>query len=169
MHEYARTNPPGAATRYARGMPESEAVTSPSPFIQLAGAVPPHRTEHVTVRLWWPVPALMVTQVRGHLDAESARFLARALRDHLTSTKVRLVGFHDWTELMDYDSHARIVLTDVAREALPRSDGTHVLIASPLVAFGIRAASVILRNVHAYSTRTAFEGTLVSTVQRLAM
>jgi hypothetical protein len=150
-------------------MPASEAAPPSSVLMLLPGALAPHSTKRISVRVWWPVPTVMVTQVRGHLDAEAARVLARALRDRLAATRARLVGFHDWTELADYDSDARILLTDVAREGLTRSDGTHVLIASPLVAFGLRAASVILTNVHAYSARPPFEAALVSALRRRAV
>ena len=81
----------------------------------------------------------------------------------------RSVGFHDWSALSDYDSEARILLTTVAREALPVSDGTHLLVSSPLIAFGIRTASVVLRNVFSYSAREPFEAAMVAALRRPAV
>jgi hypothetical protein len=140
----------------------------PEHFDQLPGAVQGgYSSEKVTVQLWWPSDALMASRVIGHLDVAAARFLATSLREHLRTTTGPAVGFHDWSRMTDYDGDARILLTDVAREALPRSEGVHVLVGSPLVAFGLRTASVVLRHVFSYVAREPFEAALTSSLRQL--
>jgi hypothetical protein len=139
-------------------------------FDQLPGMVlgGGYNSEKVTVQLWWPSPSVMVTRVIGHLDAPAARFLATSLRSHLKATRVRLVGFHDWARVTDYDSDARILLTELTREALTRTEGVHVFVQSPLVAFGLRTASTVLPNVHAYQLRAAFDAALSTALRERA-
>ncbi len=135
-------------------------------FEKFRGTFATHSSKRGVVRIWWPAPTLMATEVEGHLDASAARFLATSLREHAV-TLARIVGFHDWKGLSDYDSEARILLTGVARESLACSEGTHVLASSALVVFGLRAANVILGNVHGYSERAAFDAALASALRKL--
>jgi hypothetical protein len=145
-----------------------DATDAARSFDDLArGVVTAYSTNAVKVRIWWPTPALMATQVAGHIDAPAAHFLAQSLRKQLTASATRIIGFHDWANLTDYESDARIVLTGVAREALPRTVGIHLLVRSPLVLFGIRAASVVLSDVHTYDARQPFEHALSSALGRL--
>ena len=141
------------------------------PFERLPGFVPGgHVSERVTVQLWWPTPGLMASRVLGHLDLAAARFLASSLEEHgARSAKTRLVGFHDWSRMTDYDGDARVLLTGASRATIARSDGIHLLVESPLVAFGIRTASVVLTNVFVYSARSAFERKLASTLRRASL
>ncbi len=142
--------------------PRASQTVAADLFDQLPGKVlgGGYSSEEVTVQLWWPSPGVMVTRVLGHLDAPAARFLATSLRSHLKTTLVRMVGFHDWARVTDYDSDARILLTELTREGLTRTDGVHVLVQSPLVAFGLRTASMVLPNVHTYQLRAAFDAAL---------
>ena len=139
-------------------------------FDQLPGMVlgGGYASEKVTAQLWWPSPGVMVSRVLGHLDAPTAHFLAASLRGHLESTRVRLVRFHDWARVTDYDSDARVLLTELTREARTRTEGVHVLVQSPLVAFGLRTASVVLPSVHTYQLRAAFDAALTAALRERA-
>ena len=133
----------------------------------MAGAVPGYMSSTVSIRMWWPQPGLLISKIDGHLDAAAAAAIAQSIRGHIATTAAgRLTGFHDWSGLVDYDSEARILLTDVARELLPRSDGAHLLVNSQLVAFGIRAASVVLGNITSYASREPFETALSAALRR---
>jgi hypothetical protein len=140
------------------------------PFDQLSGSVPGgHASESVTVQLWWPAPGFMASRVLGHLDVAAARFLASSLQEHgARSATARLVGFHDWSRMTDYDSDARVLLTAATGATIGHSDGIHLLVQSPLVAFDIRTAGVALTNVFVYSARGAFERRLASTLRRVS-
>lgn len=102
------------------------------------------------------------------LPGRRGRSLRTALRSHLKATLVRMVGFHDWSRVTDYDSDARILLIELTREALTRTNGVHVLVQSPLVAFGVRTASMVLPNVHAYEQRAAFDAAMTSALRERA-
>lgn len=142
--------------------PSSIAITSPV-LAELTGGVPGYNDARVSIRLWWPTPGFLVTQIAGHLHGPAAQFLAGSLRAHVAMTPaLRLVGFHDWERMTDYDSDARILLTDLARELNPRSDGLHLFVKSSLVAFGVRTASVVVPHLHSYASREAFERALTS-------
>lgn len=139
------------------------------PFEQLSGFVPGGFVgENVTVQLWWPRPGFMASRVVGHLDVAAARFLATSLQERVAEhAATRLVGFHDWARMTDYDGDARVLLTGVTRGMISRSDGIHLLVQSPLVAFGIRTASVVLTNVFVYSARAAFKLKLDSALRHV--
>ena len=146
-------------------MPSS--VTPPGSLDTLDGSASTHTTRLVSVRIWWLASSLMASEVKGHLDVTAARFLAHALRDRMAKDPRRLVGFHDWTGVTNYDGNARIVLTQAARESSARSDGTHVLALSALVHFGLRTADFLLGNIHSYVARAPFEAAMQENLRRL--
>ena len=133
---------------------------------QLTGAIPGFVSDGVTVDVWWPTPNVMVTRVLGHLDLPASRFLATALRVQLAKISALTIGFHEWSNVKDYDSEARILLTELTRDALPRSQGVHVLVGSPLVLFGLKAASSVLSKVYPHRSRVSFDAALAAALAR---
>lgn len=113
------------------------------------------RTPRGIVYVWRPSPALLVSRVEGVHEAEAVDVLAKAIRER--SGDARRVFFHDFWEMSDYGPDARTKLTDAGRAVADITDGIHIALASKVVAFGVRAASVILRNLTAYSDRAPFE------------
>jgi len=103
-----------------------------------------HVSSQGSVVVWRPAPGVFVTRVVGHLDEAAAREIEGAFRRQIAE-EGRHVGFNDWLDMTDYDSRARILLTEMVNESIALIEASHILIASRLVAFGVRAANVVLR------------------------
>jgi hypothetical protein len=117
------------------------------------------RTARGLVYVWRPAPTLFVSRVEGFHEAEAVDALAKAIRERGPG-EVRRVYFHDFWEMSDYGPDARTKLTDAGRAVGDLTDGIHIALASKVVAFGVRAAGLILRNLTAYSDRAPFEHAL---------
>jgi hypothetical protein len=116
-----------------------------------------HASARGSVVVWRPAPGVFVTRVVGHLDEAGAREIEGAFRRQIAE-EGRHVGFNDWFDMTDYDSQARILLTEMVNESIALIEASHVLIASKLVAFGVRAANVVLRrHLTVYSDPEAFD------------
>lgn len=123
-----------------------------------------HRSERTLLYLWHPAPGVIVTRVEGHYTGEAAAF-ANAFTLRHAKTDPRLLFLHDWWELDDYDRQARELLVAVGSEIAPVTDRNHILLRSKLVAFGVQAASFILRNIITYTDRAPFERALAEAVR----
>lgn len=118
-----------------------------------------------TTRLWSPARTMLVTQVVGSLSMEAVAGIGHALRRGIDSDG-RYLGFNDWEDMIDYELDARIELTSQLLKVLPRVDGVHFLVHSKVVAFGIRAANLVLKTLKVHHTREDFEAALRDAVDR---
>ena len=118
----------------------------------------------LSVTLWRPAAGIFVSRIKGHFTLEAATVVAAAVRDQVARDG-RHCGFHDWSAMTDYDSPARVLLTDVARSILPVTERTHVLSDSPLVALGVRAASIIVGRLIFHPTAFSFERAMTASLQ----
>ena len=122
-------------------------------------------TARATLRLWRPARRLLVTRVTGYLDDQCAAVI-EAMARRVVAEEGRLTGFHDWEELTDYESRARVRLTEMVRDLAKGNEGAHFLVQSKLVALGIQAASVVMSGVRVHSTRAGFEAALRECIQQ---
>jgi hypothetical protein len=114
------------------------------------------RSPRGSVAVWRPIPGVFVTRVGGHLSEEWATEVSALVRRQVAE-EGHHTGFHDWYEMTDYDSRARIVLTDVTLALLAHIDGAHFLIQSRIVAFGVRAANLVIQRLTVHGAPEAFD------------
>lgn len=129
-------------------------------------ARPAYSSGPLVVAIGRPAPWVFLSRVQGHLDAAGARVIADAVRHQMAAEKRYMVILNDWSEMSDYDGAARVLLTDLAREVLPASEAVHILLTSQRVAFGVRAANLILRRITAHLKMDTFGAALVAAVDR---
>lgn len=113
------------------------------------------RTAQGVLYLWQPAPTLLVSRVEGRHEGEAVRALADAIRMR-DGGGTRCVYFHDFWEMDDYGPDARARLTEAGRAVSDTTEGIHIALSSKVVAFGVRAAGLILGNVTTYSERAPF-------------
>ena len=63
--------------------------------------------------------------------------------------------FHNWWDVTGYDAEVRSMLTDFAKVHMAQIKGVHILLRSPLVVVGVRAANLILGGVISAHARPA--------------
>src|SRR5690349_18638017 len=102
-----------------------------------------HSSSRGRAYIWHPTPHLIVTRAEGVLTAEAASFFDTVTR-RFVERDVRHTAFSDWWELTGYDDEARTKLTILGRDIHQMTDSTHILVQSKVVAFGVRAANLIL-------------------------
>ncbi len=124
---------------------------------------PAHATSLVTVTIHRPAPTVFVTRVKGRLDLAGAVAIESAFRRQVLEEKIHF-GFHDWQEMTNYDGAARALLTESARELLPAVRAVHLLVGSAIVAFGVRAANIILRRLTLEPSRADFDRALAAAI-----
>ncbi|TKD03063.1 hypothetical protein [Polyangium fumosum] len=122
-------------------------------------------TARATMRLWRPARGLLVTRVTGYLDDPCAAVI-EAMARRVRAEDGRIMGFHDWEELTDYESRARVRLTEMVRHHGKGNEGAHFLVQSKLVALGIQAASVVMPGVRVHPSRAGFEAALRECIQQ---
>jgi hypothetical protein len=109
-----------------------------------------------TIRLWAPAPGVLVTQVDGFLTIEGAMAIGHHFHQENTSGR-RLVAFHDWKGMTDYNDVARAYLLDIVRGFSQQFEAIHILVRSPVVEFGVRVANLTVKSLQVYSARAEFE------------
>lgn len=125
----------------------------------LEGAPATYPSAKGTVRLWEPVPGVIVSHVTGTLTAEGSS--AIELISRRTAAKYgRLLGFHDWEGMTDYETAARSSLVQLGIELFKVTEAVHILSTSKIVQLAVRAASVVVRNIRMAPDRLTFESSL---------
>jgi hypothetical protein len=109
-----------------------------------------------SVAVWRPASRILVTRVIGHLNEEGAREIDVAFQKQIVEEGLH-VGFHDWGAMTDYDSQARIFLTQTTQRSLERIEAVHFLVQSRVVTFGIRAANLILKRLTVHEEPGTFD------------
>lgn len=131
----------------------------------LDAAVPVHSSESLLVAVGRPAPWIFLSRVKGHLDLAGARVIDRAVRAQTAAEKRYMVLLNDWSGMTDYEGSARVLLTDLARAVLPACDAVHILIFSQRVAFGVRAANLVLHRLTAHTKLQTFNAALLAAVE----
>jgi hypothetical protein len=112
-------------------------------------------------------PRVAEYKVWGHFDVELAdRLLAVIERD--VARETRCVAFHDWSEMEDYETRARLRLTSWVIKNRQRYDAIHILSSSRLVGMGVTVANLSLGQfITTYNTdqRGAFAGAMAEVVR----
>jgi hypothetical protein len=103
--------------------------------------------------------------VVGFLDAAGAKDIETFFRKQVGEDGTH-IGFHDWLAMRDYDSRARILLTDATYQLLSKVEASHFLIQSRIVAFGVHAANLILRRLTVHSAPESFSYELSRAIAR---
>ena len=108
------------------------------------------------VHVWRPAPTLMVTRVEGMLSDQGAMAIEAALHRQVAEDG-RVLAFHDWEALDDYDLRARALLTTAAARVVRQIEAAHFLVRARSVAFGVQMANAILKKLTVHGSRPAFE------------
>jgi hypothetical protein len=109
-----------------------------------------------SVEVWRPRTGLFVTRVTGHLSLDGAREIASAFRLQVAED-TSCLGFHDWSQMDNYDADARALLTIAVLERLSCVKGGHFVVRSRVVAFGLQVANVVLRRFTVHPSETSFQ------------
>ncbi|WP_437593495.1 hypothetical protein [Sorangium sp. So ce1000] len=72
----------------------------------------------------------------------------------------RVLAFHDWEAMTDYEHVSRTRLTQAAISVLPAVEGGHFLLQSRVVIFGVQIANTAIRKLTVHSSRAVFERAL---------
>lgn len=129
-------------------------------------ALPVHSTASLTVSVGRPAPWVFLSRVKGHLDVEGARVIDQAVRSQTAAEKRYMVLLNDWSGMSDYEGAARVLLMDLARAVLPACEAVHILISSQRVAFGVRAANLVVHRLIAHTKLETFASALHSAVEQ---
>jgi hypothetical protein len=129
-------------------------------------AVPVHSSESLLIAIGRPAPWVFLSRVKGHLDVAGARVIDQAVRVQTAAEKRYMLLLNDWSGMTDYDGAARVLLTDLARAVLPACDAVHILISSERVAFGVRAANLVLHRLTAHTKPQTFAAALLAAVEQ---
>jgi len=122
------------------------------------------RSTKCVVRVWRPAPTVLVTRAEGILTDQGALNIESMMR-RMVHDDGRVVGFHDWEDVTDYDLAARVRLTAVSVLLSRSIEGAHFLTRSRVVIFGVQMANAILKKLTVHGSRPAFERMLEETVR----
>jgi hypothetical protein len=113
-------------------------------------------------------PGLVLTRMRGHATVEHLAPIVAAVASELESGR-RPDVFHDWEQMIGYDTAARVAMTEWYRTIRDRVGTVHVLASSRLVAMGVSVVALAVgARVETYGSRTSFERTLLGAKKRRA-
>jgi hypothetical protein len=118
-----------------------------------------------TTHVWQPAPGLMVTRVEGVLTQRAALVIEHASRRQVADHG-QMTGYHDWEQMTDYETEARVRLVAAGTALGKALRGVHVLVTSRVVALALQGANLVLGNVIPYTSRTAFEAALREALPR---
>jgi len=117
-----------------------------------------------TLRIWEFAPGIVVTEGKGILlDKGAAAFESIAHRLVVANGSMR--AFHDWEGLTDYESAARVRLTNMGRTMGRAFEGATFLVGSKLIALGIQTASILISGITVSPNRHAFETAMRDTIR----
>jgi hypothetical protein len=116
---------------------------------------------HGSIRVSEPAPGVFLSVAMGRATSGTAGHIIRFAEEMLAAGR-RLLVFHDWEGLTGYDPEARRTLTEWTGRISPFWDGSHILLASRLVAMAISVASIATTpgKIKAYSSRKTWEAAL---------
>jgi hypothetical protein len=112
------------------------------------------RTKRGCLRVWTPAPATIATEVEGYLDKDMAQVICDRTLQFPTSA--RLLGFHDWATLEDYEPEARRRLMGMCLVILKRTEAVHMMATHRLIVLGIQAAAVIFTPIRLHDNPHSF-------------
>lgn len=115
-----------------------------------------YRSATCVVRVWRPAPTVMVTQVEGLLNDGGAHAIEQALWRQVASDG-RVLAFHDWEALDDYDLTARALLTSAAARVAKQIEQAHFLVRARPVRFGVQMANFLVKKFTVHGHRERFE------------
>ena len=102
------------------------------------------------MRLWRPRNHVIVMQASGYLHHEFARQIIRALN----GTQGTICQFHDWSEMVGFDTRCQRDLTAWHVRHRDRLACLHILTKSAIVRMGVSVANVPLRGfIHLCESR----------------
>ena len=112
-----------------------------------------------TMRLWVPAPGVLVSVVSGVLlDKAAAAYESAARR--VIAEHGRFLGFADWEAMTDYESQARVRLTNLVRSFGRGFEGGHFIVQSKLIALGVQTAGILIPGLVVHRSRVPFEAAL---------
>ena len=124
-----------------------------------------YRSMHGATYTWNPAPGIFVTRVEGFVASDGLAAIEVGSR-RAAAAGVRIVSFHDWWEITDYVAETRSRMTTLRRELDHLTDHSNILLRSKIVAFGVRTASMIVRDVTVFTDRASFETALRAALRR---
>ena len=118
-----------------------------------------YKTDRGDARVWTPGRGLVVTQVSGQLSIAAATAVAATSR-RIVANGGRLTALHDWEGMTDYESQARVILTDIGFDLHKQLEKVHILLGSRIVALAVQGASLVIPSIEVHKSRATFEAAL---------
>jgi hypothetical protein len=131
-------------------------MTSERPSVLPKAEAQSYRATGCEALVWTPASGVLVSEVRGHLAASIAMALTAAVR-RIAAAHPRVLVFHDWEEMTDYDTPARIELTNVGKELEGRIEMSNILLRSRIVALAVQGATLLIPSIKVFASRAGFE------------
>ena len=123
------------------------------------------RSSRGVVHLWRPARGVMVNRVEGTLTVEGGLAIERIMR-RIVVEEGRYTGFNDWEAMTDYDSDCRTRLTRTVLDHKGHVEDMHILLASPVVALGVKTANLMVKILTVHTARAPFEAALHGAIHR---
>lgn len=103
-------------------------------------------------------PRLFETRLEGYMDTALADWLMAQLEQWLALGGQRVVVFHDWEAVTDYDAPIRMKFTEFGNRHRARFERLHILVKSKTAMWGIRIYNNLTGGfVTTYGNRQEFE------------
>jgi hypothetical protein len=130
------------------------------PHKPLRGGVRLYSDDRGELRIWSPRRGLIASQFSGRLSKPVAEAIASYSDEQfaLVRPDVKFSGFHDWAEMLSYDSAARQSLMQWTLAARGRISELHFLVSSSLVHMALTVGDLALSlSIQSYREREPFE------------
>jgi hypothetical protein len=114
-----------------------------------------------------PAPGILAGQLSGDLPEDLAPAYNAFLQGVLAQAP-RIMVFLDAAHLVNYETGYRQRTVSGHKAADARIEALHILFGSKLVALGVQAANIILRNMVAHTSRAAFDAALAKAIAERA-
>ena len=116
-----------------------------------------YKTDRGEAWVWTPGRGLLVTRVIGQLSIAAATAVAASSRRIVASEGGRVTALHDWEAMTDYESQARVILTDIGRDLHKQLEKVHILLGSRIVTLAVQGASLVIPSIEVHGSRATFE------------
>ena len=113
---------------------------------------------------WQLTPSVLATEVRGFMTHEMARTIIERASP-LFERQTRVHGFHNWLQMVNYESACRVDLTAWILQNRTKAF-LHIAVTSRMVAMGVAVANMALGNIiSVYSDEKALSEALRKTLE----
>lgn len=109
---------------------------------------------------------ILKTRMNGFLNAELAQHFIDALESWRKLGGTELQAFHDWYEVKDYESEARVLLTPWSMAHRHSFAAVHMLLRGRAMAWGVQIVNTVIGGlITAHHARPSFDMAFAAAVR----